>query len=360
MIMIAPSLDPTACWEAVESRDHDSDGAFVYAVETTGVYCRPSCSSRRPRRENVHFFALPAAAERSGFRPCKRCRPQQAKVTDPRAGLAQSVAEYLAAHLDDSEAIAMSAIGAAFGYDPQHIQRVFKDVLGLTPKQYSDALKAQQFKSELQSGATVLDAGLNAGYGSASRAYESGARALGMTPTAYKRGGEGVAVQYAAVQSDLGTMLVASTEKGVCAVGLYGSDAQAEAALAAEYPNAVATRDESMRDAVDHILAHIQTGAPLDIPLDIQATAFQWRVWRALQAIPRGETRTYAQVAEAIGEPGAARAVASACASNRAAVVIPCHRVIKSDGQISGYKWGVERKRMLLAAERAEDERRLL
>lgn len=347
------TLDTESCWQAVTSRDNAFDGAFVYAVGTTGVYCRPSCASRQPRRENVEFFALPALAEQGGYRACKRCRPQDAAVRDPRARLAQEAAEHIKAHVDEPDRTALAALGAVFGYDPQHVQRVFKDVLGLTPKQYAEALKARQFKEALREGSPVLDAGLNAGYGSATRTYENGARALGMTPVAYKRGGEGVALRYTVADTFLGTMLVASTDKGICAVGIYGSEDEALDGLRSEYPRASKMeRDNALSDTVLQIVAHIEDGAALDIPLDIQATAFQWRVWRALQAIPRGETRSYAQVAQAIGEPNAVRAVATACASNRAAVVIPCHRVIKGDGGVSGYKWGVARKQKLLAAEK--------
>jgi AraC family transcriptional regulator of adaptative response/methylated-DNA-[protein]-cysteine methyltransferase len=346
------NLNPETCWQAVEARDRAADGAFVYAVATTGVYCRPSCSSRQPRRDNVRFFALPAAAEQHGFRACKRCHPQETGPTDSRAQLAQAVAEHITAHVDDPELTALAALGARFGYDPQHIQRIFKDVLGVTPRQYADALKVQQFKKGLRAGESVLDAGLNAGYGSASRTYENGARSLGMAPVVYKRGGAGVAMRYTAAETFLGTLLVAATERGVCAAGFYGSDDEAEAALRGEYPNAGLERDDGLRETVRQIVDHIESGAALDIPLDIQATAFQWRVWRALQDIPRGETRSYAQVAAAIGEPQSARAVASACKSNRAAVVIPCHRVVRTDGDVSGYKWGVQRKRKLLAAER--------
>jgi AraC family transcriptional regulator of adaptative response/methylated-DNA-[protein]-cysteine methyltransferase len=347
------TLDTDRCWQAVTSRDKTLDGEFVYAVGTTGVYCRPSCASRQPRRENVELFVLPAAAEQHGYRACKRCRPQDATVRDPHAKLAQEAAEHIRLHVDEPERTALGALGAAFGYDPQHIQRVFKDVLGLTPKQYAEALKAQQFKEALREGSPVLDAGFNAGYGSATRTYENGARALGMTPAAYKRGGAGVALRYTVADTFLGMMLVAATDKGICAVGIYGSEDEAMDGLRREYPNAAQVeRADDLSDTVRQIVAHIQDGAALDIPLDIQATAFQWRVWRALQAIPRGETRSDAQVAQAIGEPDAARAVATACASNRAAVVIPCHRVVKSDGSISGYKWGVPRKQKLLAAER--------
>lgn len=345
-------LDPEACWEAVANRDRSQDGSFVYAVATTGVYCRPSCKSRQPRRENVAFFPVPAAAEQHGFRPCKRCHPRDAGVIDPQAQLAQQVADFIAGHLDSGGEPTLAELGAAFAYDPQHVQRTFRDVLGVTPKQYAEALKVARFKSSLRSGATVLDAGLNAGFVSASSTYEGGARALGMAPAAYKRGGAGVTIRSTTVATPLGTMLVAATERGVCAVGLYEDAHEAQDALHAEFPRARHESDAGLGSVVRAILEHVEHGAVLDVALDVQATAFQWRVWRALQAVPRGETRSYAQIAEAIGEPKAVRAVASACASNKAAIIIPCHRIVKSDGSISGYKWGPNRKRALLQAER--------
>ena len=346
------TLNVETCWDAVARRDKAQDGAFVYAVETTGVYCRPSCASRQPKRENVAFFEMPAAAEQAGYRACKRCHPRETEMRDPRAKLVQAVAEHLAAYVDDPEATFLAALGTAFGYDPQHVQRLFRDALGVTPKQYVEALRVQQFKAELRTGGTVLDAGLKAGYGSASRTYESGGKALGMSPAAYRRGGEGVTVHYTAAQTRLGVMLAAATEKGICAVGLYGDESEAETALKTEFPRAELRADAALQSVVEQIIAHIEHGTALEVALDIQATAFQWRVWRALQTIPRGETRSYAQVAEAIGAPAATRAVASACASNRAAIVIPCHRVIKSDGGVSGYRWGPARKQEILAAER--------
>lgn len=345
-------LDPERCWEAVAKRDRSQDGSFVYAVETTGVYCRPSCKSRQPRRENVAFFPVPAAAEQRGFRPCKRCHPRDAEVIDPQAQLAQQVADFIAGHLDNGGEPTLNELGAAFAYDPQHVQRTFREVLGVTPKQYAEALKVARFKAGLRAGDSVLDAGLNAGFSSPSRAYDSGARALGMTPAAYKQGGAGLTIHSTTVATPLGTMLVAATERGVCAVGLYEDDHEAQAALRAEFPRARHESDAALDAVVRAILEHVTHGAALDVTLDVQATAFQWRVWRALQAIPRGETRSYAQIAEAIGEPNAVRAVASACASNKAAIVIPCHRVIKNDGSLSGYKWGPSRKRALLQAER--------
>lgn len=349
------TLNPETCWDAIERRDKTADGAFVYAVASTGVYCRPSCSSRQPRRDNVRFFPLPAAAEREGYRPCKRCRPRNTQISEPRAKVVQAVAEHLETHVDDTCETALGMLGARFGYDPQHIQRMFKEVLGLTPKQYADGLRVREFKRRLRTGSTVLDAGLNAGYGSASRTYENGGRALGMSPAAYKKGAEGVAIRYTAQQTSLGVMLVAATEKGICSVGLYGSMDDAKRALVEEFPHADISKDSALCDTVEHILSHIETGAALNVTLDIRATAFQQRVWRALMDIPRGETRSYADIAQTIGDPKAVRAVANACSANPTAILIPCHRVVHSDGRITGYKWGTERKQEMLAAERGGD-----
>ena len=343
-------------WQAVAGRDRSADGQFVFAVKTTGVYCRPSCASRPPRRENVTFFALPAQAESAGFRPCKRCRPQEAQIADPRAQLAQQVADYLAAHCEDSEALALDAIGEAVGYAPGHVSAVFRDILGVTPRQYAEALRLRGLRSRLQAGAPVTEAIYASGYGSPSRVYEQADDALGMTPAAYRRGAPGLTIAYAVRETWLGWLLVAQTERGLCSVGLYDNAETAEAALRAEFPAATLVEDDgALAERVEAILAHLDgEPATLDLPLDVRATAFQLRVWRALRAIPRGETRTYSEIAAAIGEPSAVRAVASACAHNQAAIVVPCHRVIGKDGSLTGYRWGVERKRALLEREARE------
>lgn len=346
------TLDEERCWESVLSRESAADGAFVYAVASTRIYCRPSCSSKKPKRENVAFFAFPAAAQQAGYRPCKRCRPDTVEMRDDRARTVQAVADYLSQHAGDWEEIALARLGENFGYDPQHIQRMFRDALGLTPRQYAEGLRAEQFRLNLREGRTVLDAGLNAGYGSATRTYESGAQALGMTPAVYRQGAAGVKIGYAVLETTLGVVMAAATPKGVCMVGLYDTHEEAEMALREEFSQADCAVDETLHEAIRQIVAHITFGSALDLPLDIQATAFQQRVWRALRAIPRGETRSYTEIAEAIGVPNAVRAVASACAANPVAVIIPCHRVLRNDGSISGYRWGPARKQRILTAER--------
>jgi AraC family transcriptional regulator of adaptative response/methylated-DNA-[protein]-cysteine methyltransferase len=343
-------------WQAVSGRDPAADGQFVYAVRTTGVYCRPSCKSRPPRRENVTFFGLPAQAEAAGYRACKRCRPHEARLADPRARLAQQVADYLASHLNSGDALSLAAIGAAVGYAPGHVAAVFRELLGVTPRQYAEALRAQAFREALRDGVPVTDAIYAAGYGSASRVYERTDSLMGMTPAVYRKGAPGVTIAWTVRACWLGVLLAAQTERGLCAVGLYDDEPAAEVALRGEFPSALLLRDDRpLGDHVDAILAHLDGDSrPLDLPLDVRATAFQLRVWQALRAIPPGETRTYSEVAAAIGEPSAVRAVASACASNHAALVIPCHRVIGKDGALTGYKWGVARKQALLEREARE------
>ncbi len=344
-----------ARWQAVAGRDHAADGQFVYAVKTTGIYCRPSCASRQPRPANVTFFALPALAEAEGYRACKRCRPREAQIADPGALLAQQVADYLSAHVDDPAALSMEAIGAAMGYAPGHVSTVFKAALGVTPRQYAEALRLRILKTHLREGVPVTEAIYSAGYGSLSRVYERADETLGMTPAAYRRGARGVSIAYTVRETWLGWLLAGQTERGLCAVGLYDSADAAQAALRAEFPEAALMQDDAaLGGRVEAILAHLDgEPAALDMPLDVRATAFQLRVWQALRAIPRGETRTYSELAAAIGEPKAVRAVANACAHNSAAIVIPCHRVIGKDGALTGYRWGVERKRALLERESA-------
>ena len=351
-------LDAETCWEAVRTRDKSYDGAFFTAVRTTKIYCRPGCASRTPLRENVEFYSAPAAAEAAGFRACKRCRPTESAPRDPAAQLAQAVAEHICAHINQPDSLSLQALGAQFGYDPQHIQRTFKAVLGVTPKQYAEAVRVKTFKSRLRAGEPVLEAALSAGYASPSHIYDKIADPLGMTPTAYRTGGKGVDMTYTTLDSPFGTLMLAATERGVCAVRLYEDADAAASDLRAEYPHASVSAGDSRLEAWGaHILAHVIEGAPLDIPLDIQATVFQWRVWTALQAIPRGQTRTYQEVATALDMPSGARAVASACAANRAALVIPCHRVVGSNGALTGYRWGVGRKKALLQSERDEKNR---
>jgi AraC family transcriptional regulator, regulatory protein of adaptative response / methylated-DNA-[protein]-cysteine methyltransferase len=343
--------DEARQWEAVLARDSEADGAFVYAVRTTGIYCRPTCPSRRPRRENVAFFPLPEAAEQAGFRACRRCHPEQSTVRDPQVALVQRVCRAIAANPEEPPTLA--SLGTTVNLSPFHLQRTFKRVMGITPRQYAEACRVGRLKDELRKGEAVTSALYGAGYGSASRLYESAPAHLGMTPAVYRRGGVGMRIHYTVVPCPLGLLLVAATERGICAITLGDADDALAAALKREYPAAEIARDAAGLDsAVTAIIRHLRGQEPhLDLPLDVQATAFQWRVWEALRAIPYGSTRSYGEIARAIGQPTAARAVAQACATNRVALAIPCHRVVREDGAVGGYRWGVERKRTLLAQE---------
>ncbi|MDQ2786981.1 MAG: bifunctional DNA-binding transcriptional regulator/O6-methylguanine-DNA methyltransferase Ada [Chloroflexota bacterium] len=340
-------------WQSVLARDVEADGAFVYAVRTTGIYCRPICPSRRPRREHVVFFTLPEAAERAGFRACRRCHPEQATLRDPQVDIVRRVCHAIAANPEEPPTLA--GLSAAVGLSPFHVQRMFKRVMGITPRQYATACRMDRLKGELRKGEAVTSALYGAGYGSPSRLYERAPAQLGMTPAVYRRGGAGMRIHYTVVPCPLGLLLVAATERGICAITLGGVDDALADGLSKEYPAATITRDASGLDtAVAAIIRHLHGQEPhLDLPLDMQATAFQWRVWEALQAIPYGSTRSYGEIARAIGQPTAARAVAQACATNRVALAIPCHRVVRENGDVGGYRWGVERKRTLLAQEQA-------
>jgi len=349
-------MNEAVAWESVLHRDPTADDRFLYGVTTTGIYCRPSCPSRRPKRDNVAFFSSSEAAERAGFRACQRCRPNRAKSPDRAI---QRARDYIDTHIADlsDERITLELLGGESGLSPYHLQRKFKEIIGLTPAQYIRARKSERLKDELKRGETVSRATFGAGYGSSSRVYGTADAQLGMTPATYKRGGEGMHIDYAIARTSLGALLVGATPRGVCAVTL-GDDASAlEAALAHEYPAATRARvtapSSALASWVEEIVAAMDGGrARSDIPIDVQASAFQWKVWRELQKIPLGETRSYSEIASAIGSPKAVRAVASACASNRVAVVVPCHRAVRLDGGLGGYRWGVERKKRLLEKER--------
>ncbi|HET8713159.1 MAG TPA: bifunctional DNA-binding transcriptional regulator/O6-methylguanine-DNA methyltransferase Ada [Gemmatimonadales bacterium] len=330
-------------WRAVQAHDRRYDGAFVYAVRSTGIYCRPSCASRRPRREQVTFFPIPEAAEQAGFRACKRCHPGDAPGTDPMVAAVREACRALDA--------GRKPAGAA-----HRLARAFKRVLGITPRQYADARRTTRFKQELRRRKQVSPALYEAGYGSTSRVYERTHARLGMTPATYARGGAGVDIVFVTVPTALGRMLVAATERGVCRVTLGDSAAALEADLRLEFDAARVRQDRGgkLEKFVDAILSHLEGREPaIELPLDIRATAFQHRVWRELLRIPFGETRTYTEIAKAIGDPNARRAVARACATNPVALVIPCHRVVREDGALGGYRWGVERKEALLKREGA-------
>jgi AraC family transcriptional regulator of adaptative response/methylated-DNA-[protein]-cysteine methyltransferase len=344
-------VDPDAVrWRAVLARDAREDGVFVYAVRSTGIYCRPSCPSRRPRRDRVVFFASAQSAGLAGFRACKRCRPE-ALAADPWVEKIRRSCVFLA---NAEGHPSLAALAARVGGSPYHLQRNFKRLVGLTPRQYAEACRLGKVKRRLRGGETVTAAMLEAGYGSSSRFYERAVPRLGMLPAVYRRGGAGMSIQYTIVDSALGRLLVAATERGVCAVAMGASDRAMAQNLAQEYPAATIVRGEGSFTAwTREILARLVGRRPrIDLPLDVQATAFQWQVWQALAAIPYGETRTYGEIAAVIGRPQATRAVARACATNPVAVAIPCHRVVAASGAVSGYRWGVERKKTLLARER--------
>ncbi len=341
----------TGLWQAVLKRDTGQDGSFVFAVSTTGIYCRPSCPAKRPRRENVTFFRAPDEAEKAGFRACLRCHPR-AVGANSQIQMVKSVCRYIERHLD--EPVGLRQLGAAFHQSPFHLQRTFKAVLGITPKAYADSCRLGQFKRNLQAGHSVTRAMYDAGYGSSSRLYERTSTQLGMTPDKYRRGAVAASIRYTFTDSPLGRMLIAATDKGICAIQFADSDGELDQGLKHEFPFANRKRDDDALagwsgDLVRQISGHRRNTA---LPLDIQATAFQRRVWAYLQSIPRGATRSYSQAASDLGQPNAARAVARACATNPVAVAIPCHRIVRENGDLGGYRWGIDRKKTLLEIER--------
>ena len=337
-------------WDAVIARNSAHDGEFFFAVSTTGVYCRPSCPARRPRRENVTFFSRPEQAETAGFRACLRCRPRLLSG-NPQSDLAKEICRYIEQHLD--EPITLGRLSKIFRQSPFHLQRRFKAALGITPREYADTCRLRLLKRNLQAGDNVTRAMYDAGYGSSSRLYEKTSSQLGMTPDKYRRGAIAASIRYAVADSPLGRMLIAATDKGICAIQFARSDGELIEGLKREFPFAVRKPDEGGLQAWVETLLSKMTGRELNaaLPLDIRATAFQRRVWTYLQSIPFGATRSYGQVAKAIGQPSASRAVARACATNPVAVAIPCHRVVRADGSISGYRWGVQGKKTLLGME---------
>jgi len=337
-------------WQAVLARDAGHDGEFVFAVSTTGVYCRPSCAARRPRRENVRFFPAPGAAERAGYRACLRCRPQ-ARSGNREADSVKTICRFIEQHLD--EPLTLGRLAGEFRQSPFHLQRRFKAVLGITPREYADSCRLRLLKRNLQAGESVTHAMYDAGYGSSSRLYERTAAQLGMTPDKYRRGALAATIRYACAPSPLGRMLIAATEKGVCSIQFARTNAELIEGLKREFPFAVRKQDDGSLQVWAEALLRQMTGKDPDssLPLDIRATAFQRSVWACLQSIPFGETKSYSEVAKAIGQPRAGRAVARACATNPVAVAIPCHRVVREDGSTGGYRWGVGRKKKLLAME---------
>ena len=346
----AVSRDDDYRWDAVMARDSAHDGKFVFAVSSTGVYCRPSCPARRPRRENVQFFLRPENAEQAGYRACLRCRPKSL-TGNPQSDGVKAICRYIEQHLD--EPMTLHRLGRVFHQSPFHLQRRFKAALGITPREYADSCRLKLLKRSLQAGDNVTRAMYDAGYGSSSRLYERTASQLGMTPDKYRRGAIAAAIRYTCADSPLGRMLIAATDRGVCAIQFANSDNELLEGLKHEFPFAVRKEDEGGLKAWARMLLDQMRGKKMDeaLPLDIRATAFQRRVWRYLQSIPFGATRSYSQVAKGIGEPRACRAVARACATNPVAVAIPCHRVVREDGGMGGYRWGMERKKALLEME---------
>jgi|HubBroStandDraft_3_1064219.scaffolds.fasta_scaffold45007_2 AraC family transcriptional regulator of adaptative response/methylated-DNA-[protein]-cysteine methyltransferase len=367
----ASAVDPERAWAAVLGRDARQDGRFVFAVTSTGIYCRPSCPARRPARQRVEFYTTPGAAESAGYRACRRCHPSGAGP-EGLAGRLERARLYLEEHLD--ETVSLARLGREVGLSPYHLQRSFKRRLGVTPREYVEARRMRAVKSRLKKGDTVTQATFEAGFGAGSRLYEHADAHLGMTPGTFRRGGRGMHIRYTVAPSPLGPLLVAATERGLAAVMLGESESELSEALGREYPAATLERDgEALASWVGTVL-HALSDSPSasafssptpsnraglsgpgpapDLPLDLQGTAFEMRVWKALREIPHGATRTYGEIAAALGQPTAARAVARACAANRLAIVVPCHRVVPAAGGVGGYRWGAEKKRRLLAAER--------
>lgn len=339
-------------WNAVLNRDARFDGVIVYAVKSTGIYCRPTCPSRRPKPDRVCFFESAAEAEAAGYRPCQRCHPQHTEAPNPSEAKVLEVCRYIEAQSNRIPTLA--ELGALVGSSPYHLQRSFKRILGVSPFEYARACRTERFKQQLQQGSTIADALYAAGYGASSRLYADASQQLGMTPAAYQQRGQGKTIRYTIVDTPLGVLLVAATGTGLCSVRLGETAAALEQELQQEFQHAsLHTDDRQLHDWTQAIVEYLRGAGPLpDLPYDVQASAFQHQVWQALQAIPIGTTVSYSELASTIGQPTATRAVARACATNPVALVIPCHRVVQKNGGLGGYRWGVTRKQALLHLER--------
>lgn len=345
-------IEGRRAWQAVQARDRRADGRFLFGVRTTGIFCRPSCPARRPARRNVVFFARAEAARAAGFRPCRRCRPE----TFAAAVARETVVLERACRLLDGEGApaTLTALARAVGVRSAELRRLFQERLGVTPRGYAEAARFRRLKRQLRAGRGVNAALYEAGFGSTSRVYERANARLGMTPASYGKGGKGMEIIHAVVSATGGSAMVAWTARGVCAVSLGADSAALVAELKAEYPGATIRKaSASQRLDAERLIQRAQHGGTGGLAIDVEGTAFQWRVWQALRQIPPGETRSYSAIAGAVGHPRAVRAVASACASNRVALVIPCHRAVRADGGLGGYRWGLSRKRALLEAEGA-------
>jgi AraC family transcriptional regulator, regulatory protein of adaptative response / methylated-DNA-[protein]-cysteine methyltransferase len=352
-LKLATETERDPRWLSVQARDSSSDGAFVYAVRTTGVYCRPSCASRGAKPQNVAFYAGPADAERAGFRACLRCNPNGQSLAKANATMVTEACRLIE---EAEEPLKLDALAASVGMSPFYFHRQFKAITGLTPRAYGAAHRAKKVRAELtDTGVRITDAIYDAGFSSNSRFYERSDAVLGMTPTTFRNGGTNMDIRFAVGQCSLGAILVARTEKGICAITLGDDPDALVRELQDRFPKAhLVGRDREFEQQIARVVGFVEApGIGLDLPLDVRGTAFQQRVWQALRDIPAGQTASYAEVAARIGEPKAARAVALACAANAIAVAIPCHRVVRTDGSLSGYRWGVERKRALLVKEAA-------
>jgi AraC family transcriptional regulator, regulatory protein of adaptative response / methylated-DNA-[protein]-cysteine methyltransferase len=352
-MVAVPYLTDADRWKAVVRRDKNANDAFVYSVQTTGVYCRPSCAARLARRENVAFHPTPKDAERAGFRACKRCKPKEPQPHGEQADIVAKACKLIA---DAEEQLSLDALAEAVGMSPWHFHRVFKSITGLTPKSYAAAHRAKRVRDELSSRGTVTSAIYNSGFNSNGRFYAESNKRLGMKPSEFKSGGAGATIRFAAGECSLGSIVVAASDLGVCSIAI-GDDPDA---LVKELQDRFSKAeliggDKQFERLVAQVVAFVESpAAGLDLPLHVQGTAFQQRVWKALCQIPCGTTCTYSELAQKLGQPSATRAVAGACAANNLAVAIPCHRVVRTDGSLSGYRWGVERKKKLLRVERAK------
>ncbi|MEK6630668.1 MAG: bifunctional DNA-binding transcriptional regulator/O6-methylguanine-DNA methyltransferase Ada [Acidobacteriota bacterium] len=347
-------VTPDRAWAAVVERDRGYDGVFVFAVQTTGIYCRPSCPARRPLRTHVQFFANTQAAEGAGFRSCLRCRPREA-ADAPAERQVMTARRYIDEHADQS--VTLETLGVVVGLSPSHLQRTFKRVCGITPREYLRARRLDRFRQAVRSGKSVTEATYDAGYGSSRGLYDHATRELGMTPSQYRRGAPGLDIRFTVVPMSLGHMLVAATSRGVCAVSVGRDKTLLQRELTKEFAGAsIRCDNDALRNTAAAIVQSFESHERrFSVPLDLHGTEFQLRVWAALRSIPFGETRTYTEIAKQVGRPSAVRAVASACASNKTALVVPCHRVVRRDGSAGGYRWGAAMKARLLQRERGAD-----
>lgn len=346
-------LTDEQCWQAVCGRDAHCDGQFVFAVRTTGIYCRPSCRARHPRRENVRFFACAEEAQAAGFRPCKRCQPDQADPQQQRMAKVEQACRLL----EQETPVTLEALAKAVAMSPWHFHRLFKSATGMTPKAWQLAFRARRLRTALADTPTITDAILAAGFPDSSSYYRQADAALGMTARQYRRGGDDTDVYYALSRCTLGHCLVAQSERGICAILLADNDAALREELQRIFPHARHAQDEAFAARVAQVVCRLDNpDSPFTLPLDLRGTAFQLQVWDALRTIPAGQTVSYQTLASAIGKPRAVRAVASACAANTLAIIIPCHRVVRADGTLSGYRWGATRKARLLRRESGEED----